>query len=90
MKKKILILYAIVLLFLIVTLIGVGSSNIAEEEINKKCLDDCNNCIDQCNSSNQCNTQRNENCDGTGTCSQNNQRVRNCESKSDCSSSCNN
>ena len=88
MKNKIMIFIVILLLFLIGYFVGMVSSKSTEEEVNERCLDDCNNCDLQCEDSNKCNKEGNEKCDGIDACSQNTQQERNCKSKSSCSGKC--
>ena len=88
MNKKIMIFIAVLVLFLIGSFVGMVSSTSTEEEVNESCLDNCNNCESKCEDCNKCNTQENEKCDGTGSCSQNIQQERNCKSKSSCSDKC--
>ena len=88
MKNKIMIFIVILLLFLIGCFVGMVSSTSTEEEVNERCLDNCNNYGSQCEDSNKCNKEGNEKCDGTGVFSQNTQQERNCKSKSDCSGKC--
>jgi len=85
MNRKLLIGFLIVGLLLIGSLIGIGSGNTnytdkTSEAIDETCSGDCNNCDAQCEGP--------ENCDESGTCSQNKEITKNCNSDGSCSGTC--
>ena len=92
MNKKMILILAILQIILIGSLIAIVSGN-NEEDITDEITDDictgnCSYCNGACDDRAFCNTQANQNCDGTGTCIQNNKQNTNCNTICDGSGTC--
>lgn len=93
MNRKMLIALAIIELLLMGSLVAIGSGksddmDTTSKAIDHNCIGACDNCDGQCKVSEECNSQGNGICDGTGSCSQNRQITNNCNSECDGSGSC--